>query len=300
MKEKDLIRSEEVDVNGIFNMIRSFFVTIFSGIAGIVKFSLDNFLKIALFTILGITAGVGVFFFIKPVYSTHIALTSRRMTNDHCALLIQTLEDLNDHDENNVVLAKKLNITPEMALKIKNIEFNNYNDKIQKLYKDSIVIKGPFKVFVKVYDTEILDSLQQGIINYLENNDYALKRKIIDENGLQLLKADINKEITALDSLKKIVSKSIIPQSSGTGIILGQPINPIDVFQKAIDLFNNKLNVQERIALNDNIEVLEGFTKFTKPSWPKLWVTSLIGAITGYLMGVVFSYRFRSKKLNQA
>ncbi len=291
MKEKDLIRSEEVDVNGIFTLIKSFFASIFGGIANLVKFSLNNLVKLTVFSVLGIAIGIGIFFLMKPIYTTHIAISSKRLDNDHCSMLIQTLEDLNDHKENVDVVAQKLNITTEMAREIKNIEFEEYNSKMGKRFKDSVSVYAPFKVLVKVYNNGILDSLEKGIVSYLENNEYALKRKKISEEGLQLLRVDINKEITSLDSLKKIVNKSIVPQSTGTGIILGQPINPVDVYQKAIDLFSNKLNVQEKLALNNSIEVLESFTKFTKPTWPKLWLNILLGAIGGYLLGFIFTYK---------
>ena len=292
------INSEEVDMSGFIIIIKSFLKSVFAGISNIVKFSIDNILKLAIFSAIGIGIGIGVFFLIKPVYITHLAISSKRLDNDHCAMLIQTLEDLNDDDENATIVAKKLHITPNMAKEIKDIEFKAYNSKIEKIFKDSVSVYTPFKIQVKVYNAEILDSLEKGIIDYLENNEYALKRKKITEEGLQLLKADINKEIMALDSLKKIVNKSIIPQSTGTGIILGQPINPIDVYQKAIDLFSNKLSVQEKMALNNNIDVLEGFTQFTKPAWPKLWLNILLGAIGGYLLGLAFIYKSSLKNKN--
>ena len=252
-------------------------------------------MALSLFVAIGIGAGTGIYFFIKPVYTTNLTLVSYRLNNDHCAQLINTLEDLADHEENASELGKKLNMTTAEAEQINDIEYHNLNPRTEKLYEDSIESNVPFIVRAEIHDTSILHKLQQGIVNYIENNEFGQKRKKLAMQSLMLLKADVEKNVKQLDSLKKIVDQSIIPRSTGTGIILGEPINPINVYQKAIDIYENELKINEEIALLSNIEVMENFTSFIKPTWPKLWLNLLLGAIGGYLLGLIWIFNFRKK-----
>lgn len=286
---------EEVSLSQVFSAVKNGIISFFLSIWNVFLFSFKNFWTFAITVIIGTGIGFGIHLLIKPVYTTDLTLVSYRLTNDHCAQLIGTLEELANHEENAPVLAKLLNLTTEEAEQINEIEYRNMNDKMEKLYSDSVLMNLPFLVRAEVHDTSILDKLQIGIVGYIENNEYSVKRKKLARQTLELMKAEVARNVKQLDSLKKIVDQSIIPRGTGTGIILGEPINPVNVYDKAIDMYRSELKIQEDIALLSNIEVMENFTKFVKPTWPKLWLDLLLGGIGGYLLGLIWIFNFRKK-----
>lgn len=284
---------EEVSLGTVFSAARkatiSFFLFIWNGILFIIK----NIRIFIITVLIGIGTGWGIYFLIKPIYTSFLTLVSYRLTNDHCAQLIGTLHDLSDDEENAPVLAKLLNLTIKEAELINEIEYRNLNEKMEKIYGDSVLLNLPFIVMAEVHDTSILDKLQAGIVNYIEHNEYGAKRKKLAQQTLELMKAEVKRNLKQIDSLKRIVEQSIIPRGTGTGIILGEPIDPVNVYDKAIDMYRNELKIQEEIALLSNIEVMENFTQFVKPTWPKLWLNLLLGAIGGYLLGLIWIFYFR-------
>lgn len=293
---EDNNHQEEIDMIQILKNTKNAFSDIIQSIANVVTFPIVYFKTILLFVLIGIGIGVGMYFIKRPVYITSLSIISNRFNNDNCIQLINTLEDITDDKNNSPILAKKLNISHEYAEQVKSIVYEPLNAQIEKLYKDSISRNFPFKITVKVYNVSILDSLQAGILHYLEFNDYLLKRKEIKKQSLEKFGERIKNEIIALDSLKRIVNQSIVSHNKGTGLILGEPLNPVTVYQKTMELYKIELTNLEDQELNNSFEVLDGFTKFIQPSWPKLWLNLLLGSFLGYLFGIQWVRRVQKNK----
>jgi hypothetical protein len=289
---------DEISLKQVFRSIKNALATFFLAIWKVCLFTAKHYKTFSATLAIGLIVAYIVYLLLlwfKPIYTSKLILTSYRLTNDICHQIISTLEELADDEDNAPMLAKILNLSEKEAEQIHDIWYGNLNEKIEKLYKDSVAMNLPFIVHVEVYDTAILDKLQRGIVNYLENNEFAAKRKILARQTLDSLKAEVHRNVKQLDSLKKTVEQSIIPRSSGTGIILGEPIHPVSIYDKAIEMYRSKLKIQEDIALLTNVEVIEGFVKFIKPEWPKLWLNLLLGGIGGYLLGLIWIFNFRKK-----
>lgn len=284
--------NEDLDLWSFFKKIGQFCVAIGNTLVAMVRITLSKLVFFSFMLLVGAGIGLAAYFLMKPVYITHMIIKSKFLNNDYCSQLTNTLDDLTDHDEDAPVLADKLHIPTKMAEQIKSIRFRNFSEKFEKLYKDSIAVDAPFKVEVKVHDPSILDSLQKGVTDYFEMNEFAQKVKAVKKDNFNLLKNKINEELQEIDSVKQLVNSSIVPRATGNGIIMGEPLDPVHVYQKAIDLYKNELHIHERLALIDNIEVVEGFTKFNKPHWPKLWLNMLLGAVAMYIIGIIWvSYK---------
>jgi len=142
--------------------------------------------------------------------------------------------------------------------------------------KDSAV--SLFRISLITSGKEDVKEIQSGIVSFLENNEYSLKRKEARLNSLRALNADFLIKLGSLDSLKKLVNSSIVPRSSGQGIILGEPINPIGVYQTESVYLKAILKNNEDLLLSDNIEILQPFLlpdDYNYPNFERLFLTSM-------------------------
>ena len=74
-----------------------------------------------------------------------------------------------------------------------------------------------------------------GQLSYFFLSENLFQKKEIKEDKAWLL---VQNEI---DSLKQIVNQSIIPRVTGNGIILGEPIDPVSIYRRAMDIFDKQL-----------------------------------------------------------
>lgn len=286
MKENN--SSEDIDLLPIFRSIKKEISNLFILFMKFINFSILNRKILIFFIIIGIGISVGVFYIKKTVYFSALTISHKRLNNSECNTLINGLTIFSNNKDFKM-LAEKLNIDTETAKQIKSINYKPLNEVTEKNYKDSIRVFLPFKLEVETYNIHILDSLENKILNYLESNEYAAKRKKLNKEYLDNYETKIKTEIIAIDSLKQIVNQSIIPRSGGNGIILGEPIDPVAVHQAGMNLYQTELSIIEQKEFNNSFEILLGFT----PPIPaaSLLFYIFIGIITSLITGFLWLLR---------
>jgi hypothetical protein len=272
--------------NGILNIVRS--------ITAIFAFSLKNIKVLLLFIIISTALCLGIFFLQKPYYTSTLSISHIRVENDYCYQMIANLNGYIDNKSNSG-LTQQLGLDRGMAEKIISIKFLPLNENIAIRFADSVSVMLPFKVKVEVYDNSILDSLQNKILNYLETNEYARTRKDLEKLSLEKTEKRVDAEIIEIDSLKRLVNQGIIPRSSGQGIILGEPIDPITIYKRGMDLYERKLLLDKKKLLNNSFELMVGFTKSPKSSNSGQLLYICIGILLGYVFGLLW---LAKKQLN--
>lgn len=248
---------------------------------------------IVLLLLSGIGAGIGftIFNIKKPVYLSELAIAHQRFDNDQCFEIINDLAKLSGKDD---LLSKKLKISAEMAREIKSLSYEPINPRLLKIYGDSVEVKYPFKVIAEVYSQNILDTLQSKLMKYLEENDYGVKRKELEKEYLEKYASKLKNEILSIDTLKQLVNKSIEHKNMGNGVLIDEPIDPVKISQRAVELVNAELKIKERQKLNDSFELIVGFNGgVVKTS--NVLMSSIYGFFGGYIFGLIFLYR-RQKK----
>lgn len=281
----NLSEEKEIDLLYIFRSIKKGILNLFKSIEELILFSFKNIKTLILFVIIGISFGIGIFLVKKPVFISTLTMSHTRLNNAECYSMINDLTKLRGN-ENDTILSEKLGIDIEMAKQIETISCKALNETLEKNYKDSAFVLLPFKIEAKIYDVSILDSLQTGILNFLESNEYATKRKEINKLYLDRFEEKIKGEIIAIDSLKRVVDKSILPRSLGNGIILGESIDPVKVYQEGMNLYKSQLNIYEQKELNDSFEIIIGFSSPTPSS--NLILNILKGFIFSLLFGILW------------
>ncbi len=205
-----------------------------------------------------------------------------------CSLLINNLNATTDKGDNVHLLETQLNLKPGTGNEIKSMSAVALTDSLYTESRDSSMTPvSLFKITLTVNSKEVVEEIQSGIVNFLENNKYALKRKEARRKSLLSLNEDYITKIASLDSLKKLVNSSVVPRSMGQGIILGQPINPIEVYQAEMIYYRDLLKNNEELGNVNNIEILQPFLipdNYNYPDFKKIFLI-MLGA--GFLCALI-------------
>ena len=259
--------SEEIDLlyflrpvtNGVKNLGR--------GIERYSQLLWKNILLFSLIVIVITAAGYCLRFVIQPAYETKGIFISHVMPSLYCARVLKNLDQLKT-EKNIPVLAHTLGINQAAAGSIQDIKLNPIKDGFVMRKKDDDSSLAVFEINLVLSDISYVDSVQKGIVNYLENNPFSLKRKEAKIQELNSLKRSLDSKLQGLDSLKKLVNSSIVPRSQGQGIILGEPINPISIVQAEVSYLREQLKIDEDLSTMDNIEVLQPFLPSNEYNYP--------------------------------
>jgi hypothetical protein len=243
------------------------------------------------FVVIGIGLGFLMFSFKKPVFVSELTISHMRFDNDECFELINNLTKLN---ENPVPLSRVLKADLALTSQVKSINYVALNARTTKLYTDSAEVMLPFRVMVEVYDPGVLDSLQSKLMNYLEMNPYGVKRKEINMNYLMDYGKKIQKEILAIDTLKQIVNQSIKHKNQGNGVLIDEPVDPVKISQRSVELQHAELKLKEQEKLNDSFELMVGFNGGVRKT-ANMMLSMFYGLLIGYLVSLLWLYS-REKK----
>lgn len=238
----------------------------------------------------GIVLAVGRFYLSTPVYHSSGIYASNMLGIEYSEQFVRQLYQLSK-EKNYNELSQALNISQEDAAKIKSIEFQFF-----KSNSADSSLGVPFQVHVYVHDYNLLDSLQYRILDYMENNEYAYRRKLAKISTLTELSEMIQKAITELDTLKKEGSgialakndgyKSSSSSSSSADMAY---ISPVEIYKQKVELFEEGLSIKEKIKLLKNYELIQGFTKFVKPYSPRLFYDSVVFSVVALVLGAFIS-----------
>jgi len=281
--------SAEIDLYYFFKPIG----TAVKKIGAVIHFTLRKIranLAVFIIIVLLITlAGFSLRYIIQPAYKTQGIFISNILPGKYCSILLKNLNDLKG-EKNKPVLAQQLKISNEAAGDIQSISMSAMRDTFLIERKDSTL--SLFKITLILKSMQHLDTIQSALVNYLENNEYALKRKEAKRKALQALKANLDGKLESLDSLKKIVNSSIVPRSEGQGIILGEPIDPVSVYQAELSYYREQLSIDQALATIDNIEIIQPFFKIIQTNYPRYnWIMAwffLVSLVIASLVVLLF------------
>jgi len=293
MEETPRKASEEIDLLYFFRPLINGFKNMAVSLGKYSEVLLKNIFLFSVIVILITAAGYCLRYVMQPAYQTKGIFISHVMPSAFCAKVIKNLDKLRG-GSNTPVLASQLNISQAAAGSIYGIRADSIKERfvMQKKDKDSAIVV--FEITLVLSEIKYVDSIQTGIVSYLENNPYSITRKAAKIQQLKSLKSLLDIKLRGLDSLKQIINSSIVPRSQGQGIILGEPINPINVVQTEVNYLREQGYIDQELSTMDNIEVLQPFFKlndYNYPDFNRLMLYSFILAllIAGILAPVLGS-----------
>lgn len=295
--QNDRILHDEIDLRFVYGKIKQLFLSWWGFFIFCFTVALKRWILLLAFVLLGASVGIGLFYNTRPVYTSTLTITSHALANDFCSDILGNL-NLMIRDKSPEVLAQNLKIDVSTAKSIKLLEFDNYDEKLKKIYKnkDTVVLGRPFKIKAYMYTNTGFDTLQTALVNYLENNEYAFTRKQIKMQNIVTLREAIKKQISQLDSLKFKASSGMTPRgTSPGGFVFGEPIDPINYFKQEILLLEKDLVLNRDLILIDNIQVIQDFTPRAVPDSPRLRRNILTYALIFSLIGFIIAFYLERK-----
>lgn len=280
-------KQEDLDTLYLLKSIKYVIIKSFESILWILNLSLRKWHTLSLFISVPAIAAFLITSMVKPSYKSQMSLSHIRLENEHCFEMIKNLNASISVASDQSELAHLLSMSVADAQLVKSINYLPLNENTAKRYIDSLHYLLPFKIEVEVYNNSVLDILQVKLLNYLENNPYALQKKKKDFDNLNSMLDKLERDIAKLDSLKTKIEIGVLPKTSGSYVFLGEQINPITVYDASNKLFNKKQEVQARMLFNNSFNVIVGFTKKEKTSIERLAIL-VTSVILGYLIGLIY------------
>ncbi len=321
--------TDEIDLAQFFRWIGKGFSnlgnSILSGIAGLRNTFYNNRVFFLGVIILGLILGALYSELLKKDYYKSSMVLSCDYLNTQ--ILKNTIDKFNLLAEEKGLegLQRELNIDSATARNIQKFEFkpfvseddvvemevlkeqlNNVTGEKKELV-DKVVSrleienKNAYEISVFVYDPEIVKPLEAALVKYFRMNNYIKRRIEINLVSLKERKTKLEAELRKLDSLKVVLFKNyqaFAQKSRGSNnVVVGGEeglTNPLEVFTRDLDLYQDLQDVERRLYINPDFEVVDGFTSFKEPesaSLPDILAISLLLSILiGYL--ILGAYRF--------
>lgn len=289
-------KQEDLDMISVIRGIQKLIFSFFNSIVWFTNFNIKKIFILLIFVIIGASISFGVFMTQRPYFTSHCTIAHSRFENYYCAEMITSLNFYLNEYNDNAELAKIFNISTEYSKAVKAFKYLPLIPGNTKMTSDSVTILLPFKVEIEVFDNSALDTLQKGLINYLEANDYGQLRKEVDRYTLEKSEQFISKELEQVDSLKRIIKEAVLPRYKMTGVVIGQPLDPVSVHNKALQLAEARLLINKKKLLNESFELVVGFAKKPMYANPSKYIFLGIGSLSGYLLGLLILLFGHAKK----
>lgn len=243
--------------------------------------------------ILGLGLGYLNWVRLPKVYKSRMILHSFTLSNLDYMQVIDNWNSLLKKNEHNV-LAESFGISAKALSQVEEIKATE----IQKVFTPAN--PNGFYIDVFVTDNAVLDELQKGILNGLENVDYIKKQLVIKKENLTTLIAEVEKEIAKLDSTKARVGELLASNSGRSSSLI---IDVSGLNRQLIDLNEKLLYYKQDLKFATAVQVLQGFSKFSKPAGPNLFVWLGLGLLSflaiAYILALVHSINGKIKARSQ-
>lgn len=219
--------------------------------------------------IAGLALGIAGYLKYPVFYQSRLIAHSSVLTNQENIQMVDTWNSLLKKGEYSE-LAQDFNCSESLLRKLRKIE----GTEIQKVF--AATNPNGFYIDVQVTDNSILDSLQKGIVYGFESGEYIGKRIAFRRARLKEIVDKLKIEITGLDSTKTELGKLISgKEKTSSNIIVDAP----GISRQLIDLNEKLLYSEEDLNFAGGIQVLQSFSKYSKPAGANMIVFIGLGLI---------------------
>lgn len=240
--------------------------------------------------IVGIGLGLLQYFISPPVYESSMIASSRLLTYIRVESMIGLLDKL-AQERSDTLLAKELNVEAPIAAQLvqiqaKSIKSKSTNTEVKVNESTASQDDNVFEIAVHTYNNQVVDSLQAGILYYLQHNAFVAKRTAIQKKKLETMQARVKEEVNKLDSLRFSVNQLLIKGIGSNSTMMMN--DPASVNKDLMSLYERELDIQSALQLIDDIQVIQNFIPFAKPVGPKIIKDLIVGLSFSFTLAFIF------------
>ncbi|HTF21193.1 MAG TPA: Wzz/FepE/Etk N-terminal domain-containing protein [Chryseolinea sp.] len=243
----------------------------------------DKIWVILIFFIVGAGLGVTYFMAAKKEYESKMIISSNILTTSYAKILF---DNANTHlrEGDDEVLAKDLKMDAQAVDKIASLQIENLSQDGDSELKES----DRYLITVYVYDQRILPSLQRGIVDYLERNEFVRVRVEQQRNYLLQMLSALEKELADLQQFKEEIYNGKFFSNTKGNVMF----DPTAVNSKILDLTQKRIEFKNSLELINSVQLIEGFTVFKNPKKPTLVAAIGGGSMLGvFAVGLVVAFK---------
>jgi uncharacterized protein involved in exopolysaccharide biosynthesis len=244
-----------------------------------------NIVLITTVVLLGGILGLARYYTARKIFENKMVVSSDILTEPYGKILIDKLNRYLG-EGNREFVARDLKVSENTVKGVSQMKIEELSQVDESKENDRFIIS------VETYDQSILPELQQGIVHYLENNQYVKVRVDQNKTYLNQVVAKIDEEIKDLEAFKTTLYKGDFFQGSRAVMF-----DPTVVNSKIIELTKEKLTAENSFELANSVHVIEGLTPFNKPTKPRLSISLGTGLLTGIFFVVLILAIKSIKKL---
>jgi hypothetical protein len=240
-----------------------------------VTFLRKNFWKLLGASLAGLLVGAAFFFTLPKKFTSRILLESTLLINTDNRAIVENWDQMLK-PSGYPHLMQEFNCRREIVENLKSITAESLNPQNEG--------GTSFAITVSVVDTTLLDQLQSALVRGLTQGEYVREQVNVRKEGLQQQLDKVLMELQKLDSPKEFIgSVSNSGKKEGDPLILD--ISNFSVQRQT--LVEKEAGLRERLAFNEAIYVLQGFSA-TKGPKPGMMTLLGIGLAGGFLLGYFF------------
>lgn len=218
------------------------------------------------------------------IYKSNFILKPANQGDLNFASILKDIEVLIKNDDYEEA-SEILHLSPDICEKIYKIDFELV--KSDRVYKYSDTVSS---VVIDIYtsDRNLFDTIQQAIYTYIEESDYYAKSRKIRAANILEMETKLNKDMRDIDSLKKTLTSNAVPRNAG-GFVYGEPINPMNVYEKAIVIYKELLALKYQTNYIASFELVKKCIKTKKRYWPRLSILLPVSVLLGLLICLFYN-----------
>lgn len=230
-------------------------------------------------TIAGLLLGF-IYYKLKPaIFESEIVVRTTILNEPLLNIINENLSHL-IQENNRQAIATKLNLAPDVAKLVASISIEPTDENAAKQLDHAFYI-----IKVKSSSNEHWAEIEQGMLYYLSNNVFVKKRIDLKKNQYKSFITKLDAEINQIDSLKKGLYQS--ESLSKDNVVL---MNPGEVYTALLQLFERRQKLEEELAFNQAVEIVEDFDAYKRPVSPRPVFSVAIGGLIGFLIGLFIAF----------
>ena len=258
---------------------------------GVVNFFRNQAKTIVLFLVLGVIVSVIYHNSKKPYFETSaIAISGlyfyenyedQKILDPQLAIEIVNFLSEDVRNKNRKELSELLNLPTSIVANIKSIE-------AEGLYRiDADNRQNPiskFEIKLKVYDKEIVEEIEEGLLYYFTNNPYLKSYYEVYQERNETIIKRIDEEISSLKSARNSQTRN----SDFSSISITNDRSESRLQNQIIELYKQKQDYIKEYALLKPLSFVKSFSSPEKPE-DLLWVRIMTITLISFVLGFVFA-----------